>query len=306
MAEIKIDELIEELGLEVIHKSSDPTIFLREADINRPGLQLAGYFDYYSSHRLQVIGFVEWSYLEELPEDLRQERLKRIIKEDIPALIICRDQEVNPYILEYAKQYDRNVFRTKLATSRFITKTVNYLDRLLAPMLTLHGVLVDVDGVGILIQGESGVGKSETALELIKRGHRLVADDAVKIRLIDGKLVGNAPELIRYFLEVRGIGIINVKELYGVGAIRNSKTIHLVMKLELWDDTKVYDRIGMDDHHTTILGKEVPELTLPVRPGRNLAMIIETAAKNQRQKSMGYNAATELNNRILQQTTGGK
>lgn len=306
MAEIKIDELIEELGLEVIHQSTDPTIFLREADINRPGLQLAGYFDYYSSHRLQVIGFVEWSYLEELPEDLRQERLKRILKEDIPALIICRDQEVNPYILEYAKQYDRNVFRTKLATSRFITKTVNYLDRLLAPMLTLHGVLVDVDGVGILIQGESGVGKSETALELIKRGHRLIADDAVKIRLIDGKLVGNAPELIRYFLEVRGIGIINVKELYGVGAIRNSKTIHLVMKLELWDESKVYDRIGMDDHFTTILGNQVPELTLPVRPGRNLAMIIETAAKNQRQKSMGYNAATELNNRILQQTTGGK
>jgi HPr kinase/phosphorylase len=306
MAEIKIEELIEELGLEVIHKAADPTIFLMEADINRPGLQLAGYFDFYSSHRLQVIGFVEWSYLEELPDDLREERLHRMLKEDIPALIICRDQEINPYILEYAKQYDRNVFRSRLATSRFITKTVNYLDRLLAPQLTLHGVLVDVDGVGILIQGESGVGKSETALELIKRGHRLVADDAVKIKLIDGNLLGNAPELIRYFLEVRGIGIINVKELYGVGAIRNSKTIELVMKLELWDDNKAYDRIGMDDHFTSILGKEVPELTLPVRPGRNLAMIIETAAKNQRQKSMGYNAAQELNNRILKQTTGGK
>ncbi len=306
MAEIKVDELIEELGLEVIHRSADPTIFLMEADINRPGLQLAGYFDYYSSHRLQVIGFVEWSYLEELADELRNERLHRMLKEDIPALIICRDQEVNPYILEYAKQYDRNVFRSKLATSRFITKTVNYLDRLLAPKLTLHGVLVDVDGVGILIQGESGVGKSETALELIKRGHRLVADDAVKIKLIDGKLLGRAPELIRYFLEVRGIGIINVKELYGVGAIRNSKTIELVMKLELWDDSKAYDRIGMDDHFTSILGKEVPELTLPVRPGRNLAMIIETAAKNQRQKSMGYNAAQELNNRILKKTTGGK
>jgi HPr kinase/phosphorylase len=306
MAEIKIDEFIEEMGLEVIHKATDPTIFLMEADINRPGLQLAGYFDFYSSHRLQVIGFVEWSYLEELPETLAKERLHRMLKEDIPALIICRDQEINPYILEYAKQYDRNVFRSKLATSRFITKTVNYLDRLLAPKLTLHGVLVDVDGVGILIQGESGVGKSETALELIKRGHRLVADDAVKIKLIDGKLLGNAPELIRYFLEVRGIGIINVKELYGVGAIRNSKTIELVMKLELWDDNKAYDRIGMDDHFTSILGKEVPELTLPVRPGRNLAMIIETAAKNQRQKSMGYNAATELNNRILAKTTGGK
>ncbi|BES64915.1 HPr(Ser) kinase/phosphatase [Gottschalkiaceae bacterium SANA] len=306
MAEIKIEELIEELGLEVIHKAADPTIFLMEADINRPGLQLAGYFDFYSSHRLQVIGFVEWSYLEELPDDLREERLHRMLKEDIPALIICRDQEINPYILKYAKQYDRNVFRSRLATSRFITKTVNYLDRLLAPQLTLHGVLVDVDGVGILIQGESGVGKSETALELIKRGHRLVADDAVKIKLIDGNLLGNAPELIRYFLEVRGIGIINVKELYGVGAIRNSKTIELVMKLELWDDNKAYDRIGMDDHFTSILGKEVPELTLPVRPGRNLAMIIETAAKNQRQKSMGYNAAQELNNRILKQTTGGK
>ncbi len=306
MAEIKIEEFIEEMGLEVIHRAQDPTIFLMEADINRPGLQLAGYFDFYSSHRLQVIGFVEWSYLEELPEELAKERLHRILKEDIPALIICRDQEVNPYILEYAKQYDRNVFRSRLATSRFITKTVNYLDRLLAPMLTLHGVLVDVDGVGILIQGESGVGKSETALELIKRGHRLVADDAVKIKLIDGKLLGNAPELIRYFLEVRGIGIINVKELYGVGAIRNSKTIHLVMQLELWDDTKAYDRIGMDDHFTSILGKEVPELTLPVRPGRNLAMIIETAAKNQRQKSMGYNAAQELNDRILRKTTGGK
>jgi HPr kinase/phosphorylase len=306
MAEIKIEELIEELGLEVIHRAQDPAIFLMEADINRPGLQLAGYFDFYSSHRLQVIGFVEWSYLEELPEELAKERLHRMLKEDIPALIICRDQEVNPYILEYAKQYDRNVFRSRLATSRFITKTVNYLDRLLAPQLTLHGVLVDVDGVGILIQGESGVGKSETALELIKRGHRLVADDAVKIKLIDGKLLGNAPELIRYFLEVRGIGIINVKELYGVGAIRNSKTIELVMKLELWDDTKAYDRIGMDDHFTSILGKEVPELTLPVRPGRNLAMIIETAAKNQRQKSMGYNAAQELNDRILRKTTGGK
>jgi HPr kinase/phosphorylase len=279
---------------------------LREADINRPGLQLAGYFDYYSSHRLQVIGFVEWSYLDDLPEELQQERLEMMLKEDIPALIMCRDQEINPYILEYAKKYDRNIFRTKLATSRFITKTVNYLDRLLAPMLTLHGVLVDVDGVGILIQGESGVGKSETALELIKRGHRLVADDAVKIKLIDGKLVGNAPELIRYFLEVRGIGIINVKELYGVGAIRNSKTIHLIMKLELWDETKTYDRIGMDDHYTNILGKKVAELTLPVRPGRNLAMIIETAAKNQRHKTMGYNAATELNNRILEKTTGGE
>jgi HPr kinase/phosphorylase len=306
MAEIQIDDLIKEMGLEVIHKSSVPTIFLREADINRPGLQLAGYFDYYSSHRLQVIGFVEWSYLDDLPEELQQERLEMMLKEDIPALIMCRDQEINPYILEYAKKYDRNIFRTKLATSRFITKTVNYLDRLLAPMLTLHGVLVDVDGVGILIQGESGVGKSETALELIKRGHRLVADDAVKIKLIDGKLVGNAPELIRYFLEVRGIGIINVKELYGVGAIRNSKTIHLIMKLELWDETKTYDRIGMDDHYTNILGKKVAELTLPVRPGRNLAMIIETAAKNQRHKTMGYNAATELNNRILEKTTGGE
>ncbi|QIB26894.1 HPr(Ser) kinase/phosphatase [Caloranaerobacter azorensis] len=300
MKSIPIDSLIKDMNLEIIYKPERTDIEITEKDINRPGLQLTGFYNHFAYERIQLIGNVEWSYLTSLDEKTRDERIKRLLEYRIPAIIITRNLEVFPEMVKWAKEFGRTILRTKLTTTKFTSRLINYLDDMLAPQITIHGVLVEVYGIGILITGKSGVGKSETALELIKRGHRLIADDAVEIRKVEENILrGRAPELIKYFLEIRGIGILDIKKLYGVGAVRNSKIIDLVVELEYWDDKKEYDRVGLDEEYTVILDTKVPKITIPVRPGRNLAMIVEVAARNHRQKRMGYNAAEELDKRLL-------
>ncbi len=301
MNSISIEELIRHLKLEIIYKPDDVRIKINKSEITRPGLQLAGYLDHFVYDRIQVIGKAEWYYLKTLSKEERKLRLDNFFKKAIPALIIARDLEVPDEMLESAREYNKIILRTNMPTTKFINKLGNYLSDMLAPCTTIHGVLVEVYGIGILILGKSGVGKSEAALELIKRGHRLVADDAVEIKNIEeGILKGMAPEIIRHFLEIRGVGILDIKRLYGVGSVRGSKHIELVVQLESWDECKGYDRVGLDEEYMTILNTRISKVTIPVKPGRNLAMIIEVAAKNYRQKQMGYNAAVELNKKLKQ------
>ena len=248
------------------------------------------------------MGKVEFTYLEQFSTEERTERLERFFDNDFPCLVITRSLQIFPEMMDLAEKYNKNLLRSDLGTSEFISSGVAFLSHELAPRRTRHGVLVDVYGEGILIMGESGVGKSEAAIELVKRGHRLVADDAVEIRRVsDNHLVGSSPEIIRHFVEVRGIGIIDVKEIFGIGAVMDSGDIDMIIHLEPWSDQKSYDRLGMVDEYTNIMGINIPSLTIPVKLGRNLAVIIEVAAMNNRQKKMGYNAAVELNNRLMHQ-----
>ncbi len=258
------------------------------SEINRPGLQLADYFNRFAYERLQIIGNVEWHYLNNMPKEVRYDRFNKMFNYPIPALIISRNLEVFPEIIDLAKEHNITILRTELPTTKFINALINYLDYMLAPETTVHGVLIEVYGMGILIIGKSGVGKSETALELIKRGgHRLVADDAVEIKRVEEGLRGEAPELIRHFMEIRGgIGIIDIERLYGVGAVKKNEFIDLVIELEFWDEAKEYDRIGLDEECIELLGVKTPKLVIPVRPGRNIAMIVEVAARNTRQKKV--------------------
>ncbi|HHV39344.1 MAG TPA: HPr(Ser) kinase/phosphatase [Tepidimicrobium sp.] len=296
---VTLDKLIEDLNVEVIYRAEGvENVKITASELNRPGLQLTGHFKNFAHERIQIIGTIEWHYTNNLPADIRLARLRQMFSYDIPALIISRNLPVFPELLELAKKYNRTILRTELATTKFINILINYLDYALAPRITIHGVLVEVYGMGILITGKSGVGKSETALELIKRGHRLVADDSVSIKRIGGALKGEAPELIRYFMEVRGIGILNIERLYGVGAVKNSEFIDLIIELELWDEDREYERLGLDEECTELLGVKVPKLVIPVLPGRNLAMIVEVAARNTRQKGLGYNAAEELDSMV--------
>ncbi|MTI47323.1 HPr(Ser) kinase/phosphatase [Sporosalibacterium faouarense] len=297
---ITIDQFAEELDLEIIYRPDNPETKITTSDLNRPGIQLTGYFEYFPHKRLQIIGKVEWNYLATLGDKEKERRIEEIFKYPIPGVVITRELEVYPEIIQMAKKYNRTILRTDIATTKFINKIINYLDDVFAPKTTMHGVLVEVFGMGVLILGKSGVGKSETALELVKRGHRLVADDAVEIKRIeDGILKGTSPELIRHFLEIRGIGIIDIKRLYGVGAVKTWEAIDLVIELEFWDEKKEYDRLGMDEQYAQILKVDIPKYVIPVKPGRNLAMIIEVAARNNREKQMGYNAAQELSNKVL-------
>ncbi|NLD46222.1 MAG: HPr kinase/phosphorylase [Clostridiaceae bacterium] len=275
-------------------------ILITSADVNRPGLQLVGYLEYFGTDRVQIIGKVETTYLACLNSQERYLRLDEFFKCGFPCMVIARGLDVFPEMYDIANKYEIPILRTYDITSRFLSGLISYLNKELAPRTTKHGVFVEVYGEGILILGESGVGKSETALELVKRGHRLVADDVVEIRRVSEKtLVGNAPDIIRHFIEIRGIGILDVKKLYGVGSVKMTEKIKLVIKLEIWDDKKNYDRLGLVDETTDILGINVPCLTIPVRPGRNLAIITEVAAMNNRQKKMGYNAAKALNERVM-------
>lgn len=299
---ISIRQLIKELKIQVAYMPEDESIdyMLETTDINRPGIQLAGFFEHFSYERLQVIGKVEYTYFSNLEPKTRLERLEKLMSYEIPALVITRGLEVKEDALEMAKKYNRIVLKTDMATTRFISKVSDYLNEKLAPSVTIHGVLVDVDGIGIMITGESGVGKSETALELVKRGHRLVADDAVEIKKIeDDLLFGEAPAIIRHLMEIRGIGILDIKSLYGVGAVKPSKIIDMVIHLENWKDDKYYDRLGLDEEVMNILEVPIEKITIPVKPGRNLAVIIEIAARNFRQKKMGYNAAREFNDKLM-------
>lgn len=300
---VKLSAIVEEYNLKpIVTPEGCGNIEIDVADVNRPSLQLAGFFEYFDASRLQVIGMVEYTYLESLSSEDRYKAVERLIKEPVPAIIFTRDLEPFPEVIECAKKYNRAVYVSEYSTSRFTSAIILYLNVALAPMTQLHGVLVEVYGEGILLLGESGVGKSETAIELVKRGHRLVADDAVEIRRVSNKsLVGSAPEVIRHFIELRGIGIVDVKRLFGMGAVKDTENIDLVINLENWQQGKAYDRLGLDTQKKDILGIEVPCLTIPIKPGRNLAMIVEVAAMNARQRKMGYNAAEELNERIINQ-----
>ena len=295
----------EALKLEIIHQA-EGGMPIRSVDICRPGLQFAGYFDVFANERPQVIGMTEMAYLCDLPEDVRLARLQRYFSYEIPCIVIARGMECPPSLLEQAKLHSVPVFSTQAETSVFTSKAITYLDEALAPRVTQHGVLVDVFGVGVLITGESGVGKSECALELIKRGHLLVADDVVDIARVGHKLRGESPEIVRDFMELRGIGIVDIKLIFGIGAVLRRKTIDMVIHLEFYAPGKDYDRLGTKDMTMDILGVEVPLTNVPVRSGRNLAMIVEIAARNWRLKNEGYNAVSELDRRLGQMYGSGQ
>ena len=300
---IPLTKIIEEFDLEKIYETNDmDMVMISRTDVNRPGMQMTGFFDYFDSNRIQIMGKVEFTYLEQFSADVRTEKIEKLFSQQIPALIITRGLQIFPEMLEMAEKYNIPMLRSESGTSAFMSALIEYLNVELAPRRTRHGVLVEVYGEGILIMGESGVGKSETAIELVKRGHRLVADDAVEIKHVsDNTLVGSSPEIIRHFVELRGIGIIDVKEIFGIGAVKDEENIDMIIHLEPWEDGKQYDRLGMLDEFTNIMGINVPSLTIPVKLGRNLAVIVEVAAMNNRQKRMGYNAAVELNNRLMNQ-----
>ena len=293
---VKLGKLIQEFRLEVLRGGAGyEDVSIRTEDVNRPGLQLTGFFDYFDAKRLQVIGRVETTYLEGLTSEERRESFELLLSQDIPALIISREIEPFPECMEMAEKYDRTILRSPDTTSVLMSNIIAALKSYLAPRITRHGVLVEVYGEGILILGDSGVGKSETAIELVKRGHRLIADDAVELRRVSyRKILGTAPANIRHFIELRGIGIINVARVFGIGSVRSSVEVEMVVQLEPWDRTKNYDRTGLETEYYDILGVKVPSMLIPVMPGRNLAVILETAAINNRQKEMGYNAAKEL------------
>ena len=293
-------QFAEALKLRVIHPQAKNSMPINVADLCRPGLQFAGYFDVFANERPQVIGKTEMAYLESLEEDVRSARLQRYFSYPIPCIVIARGMDCPEALLDQAKKHDVPVYSTEDETSVFTGKAIAYLDEALAPRVTKHGVLVDVFGVGVLITGESGVGKSECALELIKRGHLLVADDVVDIARVGHKLRGESPEIVRDFMELRGIGIVDIKLIFGIGAVMRKKTVDMVIHLEYWTPGKDYDRLGTKDQTMDILGINVPLINVPVRSGRNLAMIVEIAARNWRLKNEGYSAVTELDRRLEQ------
>ncbi|MDR3643491.1 MAG: HPr(Ser) kinase/phosphatase [Clostridia bacterium] len=293
---VSLSKIIKEFGLEGIYMPKPPEeIIIRSADVNRPGLQFGGFFDYFDPERIQVVGLTEISFLNRFVNEKRKNAVDRLFAHEPPAVVICRSLEIFPEVPELAKKHGVPLLRTTESTSSFLSGLISYLNVELAPRITRHGVLVEVYGEGVLLLGESGVGKSETAIELVKRGHRLIADDAVEIKRVSNRtLVGTSPENIRHFVELRGIGIINARRIFGMGSVKVTEKVDMVIKLEAWDSNKIYDRMGTENEQTEILGIKVPSLTIPVKPGRNLAIIIEVAAMNNRQKKMGYNAAQEL------------
>ncbi len=289
-------KIVKEFNLEEIWAPEDvDAIRIETNELNRPGLQFAGFYEYFDKQRIQICGKTEFAYLSTLEPEVRRSRIDNLLSYKFPAMIVTRNLEVFPEMVDSAKENQMPLLRTDESTSVFTSKLVNFLNLQLAPRITRHGVLIEIYGEGVLILGESGVGKSETAIELVKRGHRLIADDAVEIKKASNiTLVGSSPDNIRHFLELRGIGIINARQLFGVGAVKLNEKIDMVVELELWNPEKTYDRMGVDTHYMTILGVKVPLLTIPVKPGRNLAVILEVAAMNNRQKKMGYNAAKDL------------
>mgnify|MGYP001243304047 CR=1 FL=1 len=303
---INLKNIIEKLKLDIIvntTKMPDITV----ADLNRPGLELTGYFDYFAYDRVQILGRTEISYLEGLPEDVRKSRLEKFFSYDIPCVIITRSLVPPPELITIAEKSDKPVLGTRTATTLFMSRLTDFLESELAPRTTMHGVLVDIYGIGILIIGESGIGKSETAVELIKRGHRLVADDAVEIKQsTEGVLIGTAPKLIRHFLEVRGLGVIDVRTIFGAGSIRNDIKIEMVIELVEWEKYQEGDRLGLEEEKTKILDSYITKKTIPIRPGRNLAAILEVAAMDFRLKALGYNAALEFSKRLIEEISKNK
>ena len=308
MASVKLESIIEKMKLENLTPDIDISkIKITQPDINRPALQLAGYFEHFEATRLQIIGVVEYSYIEGLPVARKKEIYERLLSCEIPAIVFCRELKPDELFTEIAEAHQVPLLMTKTATSAFMAEIIRWLNVKLAPCISVHGVLVDVFGEGVLITGESGIGKSEAALELIKRGHRLVTDDTVEIRKVsDETLVGSAPDITKHFIELRGIGIIDVKTLFGVSSVKDTQNIDLVIRLEDWDKDKEYDRLGLEEEYTEYLGNKVVCHNIPIRPGRNLAVICESAAINHRQKKMGYNAAQELYRRVQESLARGR
>lgn len=303
---VTLQQIIDELKLEELYLPKPAKeVLISENEVNRPGLQLMNFYEYFNPERIQILGKMEFAYLSTRSEAERTDIISKLFATHIPALIITRGLECFQEIITLAEKEGIPVLRSKDSTSNFVAALIAFLNLNLAPRITRHGVLIEIYGEGVLILGESGVGKSETAIELVKRGHRLVADDAVEIRKVSNiSLVGTSPDNIRHFLELRGIGIINARRLFGVGAVKVTEKIDLVVELELWNPEKLYDRMGIDNEYVSILGVNVPSATIPVKPGRNLAVILEVAAMNNRQKKMGYNAAHELLDRLGLEMTG--
>ena len=300
---ITLDKIIKELQLEELYMPVPASeILVCSAEVDRPGLALMGFLELFDPNRIQVIGKAETKYLSELTSEERLQKIDAFLANKPVAVILSADIEVFAEEVASVKKYGVPVARAKVRTSEFMASLIAFLNTSLAPRITRHGVLVEVYGEGMLILGESGIGKSETAIELVKRGHRLIADDAVEIKRVSSKtLVGNAPDLIRYFIELRGIGIVDVRRLFGMGAVKDTEKIDLVINLEQWDPEKMYDRFGLDEQYENILGIDIPSITIPVHPGRNLAVVLEIAAMNHRQKKMGYNTAEEFNKRLMEQ-----
>lgn len=300
MKTVTLNKMIDKLGLKnLVPEVETEGIEINSAEINRPALQLAGYFEHFACERVQIIGYVEYTYLNSLDPEVKMKNYELFMSSRIPCVIYASRTEPDETMIELAKKYKKPLLLSDRATSSLMAEIIRWLNVELAPCISIHGVLVDVYGEGVLIMGESGIGKSEAALELIKRGHRLVSDDVVEIsRVSDNELVGTAPDITRHFIELRGIGIIDVKTLFGVECVKDSQQIDLVIKLEEWDRDREYDRLGLEEEYTEILGNKVICHSLPIRPGRNLAVIVESAAVNHRQKKMGYNAAKELYKRV--------
>ena len=300
MKGVQLSKMVQELNLH--NKTPDVDISKKRItlpDINRPALQLTGYLEHFENERVQIIGYVEYTYLLHLSRENKMEALEIFVASQLPCVIFSTKTEPDEDMINLAIKYDVPIFVTDQTTSTFMAEIIRWLNVELAPCISIHGVLVDVYGEGVLIMGESGIGKSEAALELIKRGHRLVSDDVVEIRRVsDATLVGSAPDITRHFIELRGIGIIDVKTLFGVESVKDTQSIDLVIKLEEWDKDREYDRLGLEEEYTEFLGNRVVCHSLPIRPGRNLAVIVESAAVNHRQKKMGYNAAQELYRRV--------
>ena len=296
---VNAQAFINGLNLQVLSPSTQTEWDIHTAEFNRPGLQFVGFYEHFPHDWPQVVGLTEMSYLESLTDDVRRARLEAYFSYRVPCMIVCRGMMPSQDMMELAAKYDTALLRTNQVTTRFIANAMNYLNCCLAPRATLHGVLVDVYGMGVLITGESGVGKSEAALELVRRGHQLVADDVVDVcRITENRLIGEAPEMVRHLMEIRGIGIIDIKAMYGISAVLASKTIDMIIHLEPWKEKKAYDRLGLTDDFTTIMDVRVPQIVLPVRPGRNVAVVIEVAARNYSLKQMGYSAAQELDKRL--------
>ena len=296
---IKLKDFCQKLNLELLNQVDVTEMDINVSDINRPGMQFCNFYEYFAYERPQVIGKVEMTYLETLMPDKRLEVLEKYMSYPLPCIVVCWGMRAPKEMLEIATRQNIPVLRSTEQTTRFTFQVINYINREIAPHVTRHGVLVDVHGVGILITGESGVGKSEVALELVRRGHQLCADDVVDIcRVAENRLVGECPEMVRHFMEIRGIGLIDIRAMYGIGAVIRSKSIDMVIHLEHWDSKKEYDRLGLNEEHTTILDVKVPYQVMPVRPGRNLAIIVEVAARNLSLKRMGYSAAKEMDRRL--------
>lgn len=305
---VGLEKLVEKMELKNLTPDIDMTErVITVPDINRPALQLTGFFDHFDSERIQVIGYVEYTYLEKMPEERKEDIYEQLLSYDIPCLIYSTKVYPDELMLKKANEKNIPVFATDKKTSAFMAEAIRWLNVELAPCISIHGVLVDVYGVGVLIMGESGIGKSEAALELIKRGHRLVTDDVVEIRKVsDETLVGTAPDITRHLIELRGIGIVDVKMLFGVQSVKETQNIDLVITLEDWNKEKEYDRLGLEEEYTEFLGNKVVCHSIPIRPGRNLAIIVESASVNHRQKQMGYNAAQELYRRVQENLTQKK